>query len=248
MITKKQFISFFVALAILIGFVVLGFRTSTEQPHVVPTSTDQIPNPSQEVDKVTVHEQNAHYTIDAVYPKTNSDAITTYFKNYVDDQIAQFKDDTSWVNDTPSAADSLLTLDISYTSAPSALVQNYIFSVNSYTGGAHGMQVRKTFSFNKEGQLLTVSSLFKNGLDGLSTFAALAQKELLKREGAQESWITDGAGAKEENYQSFVVMDTGVKVLFDPYQVAPYSDGSIDITIPLSSFKSIANPELFTTQ
>ena len=244
MITKRQLISFIIAAAILVGFVVLGFRTSTEEPHVVPTSTDQIPNPAQEVSTVTLHEKTEHYTIDAVYPKTNSDAITEYFKNYADDQIAQFKDDTSWVNDVQSASDSQLTLDISYKSFPSTLVQNYVFSVSSYTGGAHGMLVRKTFSFNKEGQLLTISNLFKNGLDGLPAFAALAQKELLKREGAQADWIKDGAGAKEENYQAFIVTDTGVTVLFDPYQVAPWSDGSIDIAIPFASFKSIANLSL----
>lgn len=248
MITKKQLSIFFAALVILIGFVVLGFRTSKEEPHAVPTSTDQIPNPSQEVSSVSVHEKTEHYTINATYPKTNSDAITEYFKNYTDDQIAQFKDDTSWVNDVQSAADSQLSLDISYKSVPSTLVQNYIVSVASYTGGAHGLLVRKTFSFNKEGQLLTLSSLFKNGLDGLPSFATLAQKELLKREGAQADWIKDGAGAKEENYQSFVVTDTGVTVLFDPYQVAPWSDGAIDITIPFSSFKTIANPEVVFTQ
>lgn len=248
MITKKQLISFIVAVIVIVGFVVLGFHTSTEEPRVVPTSTDQIPNPSQEVSTVTVKEKTEHYTIEAVYPKTNSDAITEYFKNYVDTQIAQFKDDTSWVGEVESAADSQLTLDITYKSFPSALVQNYVFNVSSYTGGAHGMLVRKTFSFNKEGQLLSISSMFKNGLDGLSTFASLSQKELLKREGAQADWIKDGAAAKEENYQSFIVTDTGVTVLFDPYQVAPWSDGTIDITIAFSSFKTIANPEFVLTQ
>ena len=248
MITKKQLIVFLVASAVIVGFVWTGFHTSTVPEYVPPTSTDQIPNPSQEVSTVNVHEKTEHYTIDAVYPKTNSDAITEYFKNYVDTQVAQFKDDTSWVNDVQSAADSQLSLDISYKSSPSTLVQNYVFSVASYTGGAHGMLVRKTFSFNKEGQLLTISSLFKNGLDGLPTFATLAQKELLKREGAQVDWIKDGAGAKEENYQSFVVTDGGVTILFDPYQVAPWSDGTIDITIPFTSFKSVVNPELVFIQ
>ncbi len=245
MIGKKQIIIFIVALLVVAGFVVLGFRTSTKDIHEVPTSTDQIPNPSLEVDKVSIHEQNEHYTINAVYPKTNSEVITLYFKNYVEGEITQFKDDTSWVNDIESASSESLSLDITYQSVPSMRVQNYIFSEASYTGGAHGLQSRKTFSFNKEGQLLSVSNLFSNGLDGLGTFAKLAQKELMKREGAQADWILDGASAKEENYQSFVVTDTGVTILFDPYQVAPYSDGAIDINISTVLFKSIANPDLF---
>ncbi|MEK7228197.1 MAG: RsiV family protein [Patescibacteria group bacterium] len=245
---KKQIIIFLIALLIIAGFVLVGFRTSDKNVNEPEGSIGQISNPSQEIDKVTIAEQNEHYTINAVYPKTNSEAANTYFKSYVEDEIAQFKDDTSWVNDVESASDGSLSLDITYQSVPSALVQNYIFSVTSYTGGAHGLQVRKTFSFNKEGQLLTVLNLFNNSLDGLGTFAKLVQKELLKREGAQADWITDGASAKEDNYSSFVITDTGVTILFDPYQIAPYSDGAIDISIPSSAFSSIANPDFFSNQ
>lgn len=248
MVNKKQISIFLVALLLLAGLVVIGFRTSNNNTNEPPTSTDQIPNPSQEIDQITIHEQNNNYTIDAVYPKTNSEVITLYFKNYVEGEISQFKDDTSWVGDVESAASESLSLDIKYQSVPSALVQNYIFSEAAYTGGAHGLQVRRTFSFNKEGQLLTVSNLFSNGLDGLGAFSKLVQKELMKREGAQADWIADGAGAKPENYQSFVITDAGVTILFDPYQVAPYSDGAIDISIPASSFSSIANPDLFPTR
>lgn len=245
MITKKQFLVFFIAVLAVAGFIMVGFRTSGGNTNGPTGSIGQALNPSQEIDKVTIHEQNAHYTIDAVYPKTNSEAITNYFKSYVEGEISQFKDDTSWVDDVESASSESLSLDISYQSVPSSLVQNYIFSEAAYTGGAHGLQVSKTFSFNKEGQLLTVSSLFNNGLDGLTTFAKLVQKELMKREGAQSDWVVDGAGAKPENYQSFIITDTGVTILFDPYQVAPYSDGAIDINIPVTSFRIIANPDLF---
>lgn len=245
MVTKKQISIFFVALLVLAALVVVGFRTSTNETNEPTTSTDQIPNPSQEIDKVTIAEKNDHYTINAAYPKTNSEVITLYFKNYVEGEISQFKEDTSWVNDVESASSESLSLDITYQSVPSALVQNYIFSEASYTGGAHGLQVRKTFSFNKEGQLLTVSNLFNNGLDGLPTFAKIVQKELMKRDGAQSDWIADGAGAKEDNYSSFVVTDNGVTILFDPYQVAPYSDGAIDINISAQDFPSIGNPEIF---
>jgi Protein of unknown function (DUF3298) len=246
MINKKQIFIFIVAIAILAFFVILGFRKSetkinTEQN----TAGQQIVNPSLEVGKNTITEKNEYYTINAVYPKTNSDAITKYFKDYVEEQIAQFKKDTSWVTEIDSSSKGDLSFDIDYKSVPSVLVQNYIFTLNSYTGGAHGMQVRKTFSFNKDGQLLTISNLFKNSTDDFPVFARLVQKELLKREGANSEWIADGAGPKEENYQAFVVTDNGITILFDPYQVAPWSDGAIDINISIQNFSSIANPEIF---
>ena len=241
---KKQLILGAVALILLGAFVAIGFRTSS--PKTVPTQTDQSPWPSQEVDKVSINQNTDHYSIDAVYPKTVSDSISLYFKSYTEDQITEFKNDTSWVDDVESASSQSLTLDISYQFVPGANAQNYIFTTNSYTGGAHGMQTRRTFAFNKGGQLLTISNLFSNGIDGLNAFSKLVQKELLKREGADEAWIADGAGPKEENYSTFVINDDGVTVLFDPYQVAPYSDGAIDITIPLTAFKNIANTAIFS--
>ncbi len=238
MITKKQFGIFILALAALAAFIIIGFRTSgsadPEATQEEPVDTALALWPSREVEKVSISQKTSYADITGSYPKTASDSITMYFKSFAEEQVSQFIDDTSWAGEIQSASSENLTLDIIYKSVQSSTVQTYIFTVNSYTGGAHGLQFRKTFSFNKEGQLLTLSNLFSNGFDGLPTFAKAVQKELLKRPGAQADWIADGAGAKEENYRSFVVTDTGITILFDPYQVAPWSDGAIDISIPVA--------------
>lgn len=242
---KKQIIIFIVALLILGAFVALGFKKSEQAPALPPEERTQVDNPAIEVDSVSINDKNQYYEISAKYPKVKSQPITEYFKSYVEDQVAQFKEDTKWVEEqggSPNGAS--VTLDIDYKNISSQKVQNYVFQAYSYTGGAHGMAVRKTFNFNNQGQLLAISNVFKNGLDGLGTFAKLVQAELLKRENAQADWVADGAGPKEENYQAFVVNDNGVTVLFDQYQVAPYSDGQIDITIGFDAFKSIVNPDL----
>ncbi|MCC7436317.1 DUF3298 domain-containing protein [Candidatus Nomurabacteria bacterium] len=245
---KKDIIILLLCLAVLFLLASVGFKTSDPEPEPTIAELQVGPWPSAKIDDVAVSEKTEHYDINAVYPKTNSDTITTYFKNYVENQIATFKDDTSWVNDIESSSETSLTLDIKYDFVDSKNVQNYIFSVASYTGGAHGLQVRKTFSFNKEGQLLTLSNLFFNELNDLKTFSDLVKKELLKRSDVNSDWLEDGAGPKEENYQSFVVTDNGITVLFDPYQVAAYASGNIDISIPTSSFSKIANPDIFFTQ
>jgi Protein of unknown function (DUF3298) len=244
MTDKKQYIKFFVALIILVAFVMLGFRTSTKETYVPPTSVDQIPNPSQEIEKIVINEKTKNYSINASYPKTNSETITGYFKSYIDEAISQFKTDTSWSSENESASSSMLTLDSNYESIKSATVQNYVFSTSLYTGGAHGMQIRKTFSFSPDGQLLTINNLFNNPKD-LEIFSKIVQNKLLKRENAQADWINDGAGPKIENYQSFIIKDDGVVVLFDQYQVAPYSDGQIDIFVTNKELSTISNPEIF---
>ncbi len=242
---KKQITIFIISLLILGAFVAIGFKKSEQAPALPLEQRNQIDNPAIEVDSVSISDKNQYYEISAKYPKVKSESISQYFKSYVEDQIVQFKEDTKWVEElggSPNGAS--VTLSIDYKNVSSQKIQNYIFQSYSYTGGAHGMAVRKTYNFNNQGQLLTISNLFENGLDGLGAFAKLVQAELLKRENAQADWITDGAGPKQENYQAFVVTDTGVIVLFDQYQVAPYSDGQIDITIPFEAFKTFANKDI----
>ncbi len=248
MLTKNQIIIFLIAVLILVGFIIIGFKTSNVQTPVneVPVGQEESDVwPSSEVEKVSVNQKTSYAEITGSYPKTVSDSITMYFKSFAEEQVNQFIDDTSWAGEIESASAQSLMLDISYTNVRSSTVQTYIFTVNSYTGGAHGMQFRKTFSFTKGGQLLTLSNVFSNGFDGLPAFAKVVQSELLARPGAQADWIADGASAKGENYQSFIVTDDGITILFDPYQVAPWSDGAIDIAVPLKSFANIANKNIF---
>lgn len=247
---RKDIIILVSSLAVLAILITIGFKTSSpkEAPILVTDEKgDLIPVswPSQRIDDIKIKENDKYYEINAVYPKTQSDSISLYFKNYIEEQITQFKDDTSWINEIESDTNTKLTLDIKYDFIESSNAQNYVFSTYSYTGGAHGLQIRKTFSFNQEGQLLTISNLFKNGFDGLKTFSVLVQKELLNKEEVNPEWVKDGAAPKDENYKSFIVTDTGVKILFDPYQVAPYSAGNIDIAIPIKDFRDIANPLIF---
>jgi hypothetical protein len=249
MLTKNQIILFLVSVLLLVVFIVIGFKTSNVETPTNEAPLGQEDNsvwPSSEVEKVSVNQKTSYAEITGSYPKTISDSITMYFKSFVEEQVNQFIDDTAWAGEIESASAQSLMLDISYENVRSSTVQTYIFTVNSYTGGAHGMQFRKTFSFTKGGQLLTLSNIFSNGFDGLPAFAKIVQKELLARPNAQADWITDGASAKEENYQSFVVTDEGLTILFDPYQVAPWSDGAIDISMPLKSFANIANKNIFT--
>ncbi len=94
--SKKQIISGIVALGILVAFIMIGFHTSkpTDTTTTMPGSW-----PSEETGQGKVEEKTDSYTITAVYPKTASDVISIYFKSFVDEQVVQFKDDTSWVND-----------------------------------------------------------------------------------------------------------------------------------------------------
>ncbi len=248
---SKTHIVLTVVAVIVIAWLVLRHRNDTP---VVPTSaeptavTEQPLWQSVEVKKENISDSNQYYTIDVSYPVTKDDRITGQFKTFAEGQIAQFKDDTSWVSDPSidSASSGALSLTIDYKEQKSTLVDAYVFDITTYTGGAHGLQVTRTFSFNKDGRALTLADLFTNGEAGLKTISPFVQSELTKKAISDAKWIAEGAAANAENYQNFVISDAGVTFIFDPYQVAAYAAGTQNILVPTSVFKTIANPDLFT--
>jgi hypothetical protein len=236
---------------IIIAWLVMTHRTNAPVS-VTPTPAATTPIdkvwPSVEVKKEKITDANQYYNIDAAYPVTNDTRISDQFKSFVDDQIAQFKDDTSWATDPSidSAAENSLSLDIDYIENKSAHVDTYVFSIVTYTGGAHGLQVTRTFAFDANGKALKLADVFTNGEQGLKTIAPFVQKEITKKGISDAKWIADGAAPNADNYQNFIVGDDGVTFVFDPYQVAAYAEGIQNILVPLSIFRGIANPELFS--
>jgi hypothetical protein len=245
----SKFSIFITVIALLvIGWVVFTHHDRTTNP--IPTPDVGTPTaswPSVEVDHKTISDSNQYYTIDAMYPITKDTGINDQFKAFAEDQVAQFKDDTSWATDPSidSASKGSLSLDLSYREERSAIADNYIFTIATYTGGAHGLQATRTFSFDQYGAPIALSDLFTNTDAGLKTIAPFVQAELTKKNVADAATIKEGTAPTKENYQNFFISDTGVSFIFDPYQVAPYSEGTQVILVPFPVFKKVANPTLF---
>jgi hypothetical protein len=210
---------------------------------ITPAPTPQEENiswPSKEIKKEIISEKTAAYRIDAVYPVAEGNAATMYFKAFVDEEIAVFKKNSE---DAVADEQLLMTLDITYEEKKSANADNYIFTVTTDTGGAHGLQVHKTFSFDELGKLLTINDLFSN--EGLKTISSFIEKELNKRDYADSRWIKEGTAPLEENYRNFYITDQGITFIFDPYQVAPYAAGTQNVSVPIRVFASVSNKDLF---
>jgi hypothetical protein len=91
-----------------------------------------------------------------------------------------------------------------------------------------------------------LSNLFTNGDDGLKTIAPYVAAQLHSTlPSTDQDFVDDGTAPTEDDYANFTVQPDGVTFIFDPYQVAPYSDGQQKVTVPLSVFQSIANTQIF---
>ena len=244
----KNFAMPLIVVIVFAGIIFLGTRSSNP-PATIKTADELelVEWPSEQVRKETITSNSEGYEITGFYPVTKSDSITAIFKNFINDQIISFKTDTSVEGGLPEGYRAM-TLDITYEENKNVNADNYIFLSYSETGGAHGLAVTKTFSFTKTGQQIKLADLFTNDERGLGIIADVVNKELMKRDFADQKWINEGASPVAENYQNFIIEEAGVTFIFDQYQVAPYAAGIQRVTVPITAFRSIANPEIFTNK
>lgn len=243
-----------IIIVILLG--VIWYLYTSPKKEVVETqktptqTTVKTPELSEKIKNETIKETYTGQTINVTYPTLNSTEATKAIKKYIDEEISIFKENTDWGVDTgiSPVENSDLFLTIDYREEKSSHIHTYVFIEETYTGGAHPLHMSKTFSVSRSGKVLSVTDLFTNEKDGLFTIAPFVQKELSSRGIGDASQIKEGAAPTVENYQNFIPTDTSLTIIFDPYQVAAYAAGTQIVEIPLSKFKGIANPDVFTVQ
>ena len=114
-------------------------------------------------------------------------------------------------------------------------LQTYNASYNEYTGGAHGMY---GFGYDvydmKTGQIITESDLFAEGYEeGVSELLAIALDDYLTE--IEES--DDMIFSLPEPNGNFGVSEEGVTWTYNPYEIAPYAMGVIDLTVSWADLK-----------
>ena len=137
-----------------------------------------------------------------------------------------------------------LTINYEKKSGPRTLT--YLFTSASYTGGAHGIEVPVTFTFDRTtGLQIELADLFTPSSNYLSRLSTIARAELPEMMGdyANPEFITDGTESRLENFQTFYLEGDTLALLFPPYQVAPYVVGTVKLPIALSELSDILRPE-----
>ena len=122
----------------------------------------------------------------------------------------------------------------SETSAGRDGVTVYTATVDYYEGGAHGINQRLVMNFdNATGKMLTLSDVFAPGYQ--QPLCDLLTEALLEQTGAK-----DKKELKEKGYlyqldmfapENFVLGKDAVTFIYNPYEIAPYAMGLIELTI-----------------
>ncbi|RRD69801.1 MULTISPECIES: DUF3298 and DUF4163 domain-containing protein [unclassified Desulfovibrio] len=119
---------------------------------------------------------------------------------------------------------------------PSAEVLSITFEVWTYTGGAHGNLDIITLNYSLlTGRRLELVDIFEYPDTALELMSAWAYEELSRRLGGlrQERMLRDGLVPTPENFASLSLTPQGIRMRFQPYQVAPWAAGAQKVDMPL---------------
>lgn len=201
-------------------------------------------------------------------PTSELPALTTLnasIKTLIDSTLIVFKDKEQGINtedanltDTMSVSDADISL---YKNSPAMVVRNlsinyqihhqnadYIeieFGFNKFTGGAHGIPYTIMLHYDlKSNKNLILKDLFVANSDYLGTISKLSAEDLMVRSAeisSDTSFINNGTAPKEENFKNFSVKNDTLKLIFDPYDVAPYAAGPQLVKIPIAKLDNIVD-------
>lgn len=116
-------------------------------------------------------------------------------------------------------------------------------AITVYRGlGAHPNHHTRTLTWDLErGSEVALDDLFRSGsnwLEAISRLAASSLSETMGQRGDPE-WIRSGTEPERDNFSAWTAVPEGIRVVFDPYRVAPYAAGPQSAVLPWISLGPI---------
>lgn len=246
---NKIFIIILVAISVILFFKYENSKIKSEQ-EMLPTP---INIDGTEIKTKSIHDTTIKYMdITATYPTTGigADKVESKIRSI----IQTFKDD-NLISDTQQEdiptlnrdEDMQYILNINYSTTHNNNLITHRLDIYNFTGGAHGGNIVETYTFNNNGEQVNISDLFINPNIGIKN---LSNKVITKiksdpsyKEAIESEWFKDGTDPTVDNYATFMIEDTDIKIIFQQYQIAPYVYGNIEVTISLTELADNIKPE-----
>jgi len=113
---------------------------------------------------------------------------------------------------------------------------SYVVTKYQMTGGAHGMQTTKSYTFDTaSGEKIEEDDIFADGYG--TTLSSLLTAHLT--DGRDNPDALSLFVDKIEPNENFYVGKEGITYIYMPYEIAPYSSGTITVTVPWEELKPI---------
>lgn len=120
------------------------------------------------------------------------------------------------------------------------LVSIHAENSNYFYGAAHPNPFSSVINYSLPLQReLALADLFQPGTAYLQRIADYCMNQL-----RQDEWFTFAEGAQpvEENYRKWNITSEGLRITYDPYQVAAYAAGYVRVTVPWSELTDLIDP------
>ncbi len=202
--------------------------------------------------------KTAHYAVNAYWPgvgiarvdeesRAHVRGLVKDFLTEIEETIAEMQsldeEEAAYLYRTPRELSVTYELTDSLPRTVSIL-----WNVYSYTGGAHGMLDMTTNNYDREtGYHLLLDDLFLDPQLAMVQFAREARNTLAEPDEdgrtIPDDMLRAGTEPEEDNYRTFVITPTGIRLHFPPYQVAPWAVGPRQVDVSLEALAP-AKPNL----
>ncbi len=238
--------------AIIIGLVA-GFGIWVAVSPAYPLET------IEEADALVHREESDYFVIEARLPAriglpsaTAERKARAIIGEEITSRIKEFKDENHFDILTEADIDiqglnenRRYALEFSYVAYESPAHRSIVFSAYHDTLGAHPNAYFFSFTFNLEGELVTLPELLAPDTDRvrIGRITKEAQKQVIEAiiertggtpEEASHSYYSEGVSADEENFRAFALNGDEITFFIAPYQVAPYALGTFQIRMPFA--------------
>lgn len=121
-------------------------------------------------------------------------------------------------------------------------IVNYVYELDTYEGGAHGMHIKGVMNFSKNtGRQVTLADVLLPGFE--HRLSELLLDKLIKQTKSK-----DIDGLREKGYlydmdmapaQMYMINDNGITFIYNPYEIASFAVGMTELKMSWSELKDI---------
>lgn len=197
------------------------------------------------VDKV-IKEENKKLKIDVTIPQISSKSNDEFVKNINNNII---NNTNSWLEEVKKATNEYFDTNEEPV-APFEAYGKYTIGENlggiislyidyyEYIGGAHGVTNRKTYNIDLNNKKeLSLKDLFIKDYDYKALINNYINVEINKN---KDKYFTGKEGFNGINdEQSYYIKDNKLVIVFQEYEIAPYSAGIVEFPIDFHNFKTV---------
>jgi hypothetical protein len=182
----------------------------------------------------TITASTTEYTVDAAYPQFGIPAIDSQIKTIVENGVSDLE--TQADQDKPAENGYPLYSFTCLYSSPyvDPKYVSVLIACGAYTGGAHEMPTITGATFDRStDQPVTLDQALALTGKTLDQVATEAKQQLAQNPDTEPTGIwASGSDAIPDNYSTFLINQDDVVFIFQPYQVAPFSSGAPEVSIP----------------